>query len=162
MVWEILLIVLAAILLLAGAVGVIAPILPGLPLSWGGLLILKLLPSLQDGISWTVIIILGVISLVITIIDNVLPIWGTKKMGGNKKVVWGASIGLIVGLFLGPLGIILGPFVGAFIGAVITGNKLKPATKQASGAFAGFLTGLMLKIVATGFIVFYFVKTLII
>src|SRR5690554_6314783 len=159
---DIIWIVVAAILLLAGSIGTIAPIIPGLPLSWGGLFILKFLPSTKDDISWTIIIILGVITVVITILDNVLPVWGTKKMGGNKQVVWGATIGLLIGFFLGPWVIIFGPFIGAFIGAVITGNRLKKATKQASGAFGGYLAGLLLKLIVVGFITFFFVRTLII
>lgn len=155
-------IVVAVLLLIAGAIGTIAPVIPGLPLSWGGLFILKLLPSTQDGISWTTIIILAIITIVITILDNVLPIWGTKKMGGNKQVVWGATIGLLIGFFLGPWGIIFGPFIGAFLGAMITGNRLKNATKQASGAFGGYLVGLLLKLIVVGFIFFFFLKTLIV
>lgn len=160
--FDIILIILASLLLLVGAVGTIAPIIPGLPLSWGGLFILKLIPSTQENISWTAIIILAVVTVVITILDNVLPVWGTKKMGGNKQVVWGATIGLLIGFFLGPWGIIFGPFVGAFIGAIITGNRLKKATKQASGAFGGYLAGLLLKLIVVGFITFYFVRTLIV
>lgn len=159
---DIIWIILASLLLLVGAVGTIAPIIPGLPLSWVGLLILKFIPSTQDNISWTAIIILAVITVIITILDNVLPVWGTKKMGGNKQVVWGATIGLLIGFFLGPWGIIFGPFIGAFIGAVITGNRLKKATKQASGAFGGYLAGLLLKLIVVGFITFFFVRTLII
>lgn len=159
---DILWIILAALLILIGAVGVIAPILPGLPMSWGGLLILKFLPSTGDNISWTTIIVLGVVMLLITILDNILPIWGTKKMGGNRQVVWGATVGLLVGFFLGPWGIILGPFIGAFIGAVASGNRLKNATKQASGAFVGYLVGLLLKLVSAGFIIFFFIRTVII
>ena len=155
-------IVVAAILLSAAAIGTIAPIIPGLPLSWGGLFILKLLLSTKDDISWTIIIILGIISAVITILDNILPVWGTKKMGGNKQVVWGATIGLLFGFFLGPWGIFLGPFVGAFIGALMSGNKLKSATKQASGAFGGYLVGLLLKLISVGFIIFFFIRTLLI
>lgn len=155
-------IVVAVLLLIAGAIGTIAPVIPGLPLSWGGLFILKLLPSTQHGISWTTIIILAIITIVITILDNVLPIWGTKKMGGNKQVVWGATIGLLIGFFLGPWGIIFGPFIGAFLGAMITGNRLINATKQASGAFGGYLVGLLLKLIVVGFIFFFFLKTLIV
>lgn len=162
MIGEILLIILAALLVLVGTVGVIAPVLPGLPISWGGLLILKFLPSVKDGITWKAVIILGVVMLIITILDNVLPVLGTKKMGGNKQVVWGATIGLLFGFFLGPWGIIFGPFVGAFIGALMSGNSLKPATKQASGAFVGYLIGLMLKLITAGFIIFFFVKTLVV
>ena len=158
---DIIWIVVAAILLLSGTIGTIAPIIPGLPLSWGGLFILKFLPSTKDDISWTIIIILGIITAVITILDNILPVWGTKKMGGNKQVVWGATIGLLFGFFLGPWGIFLGPFVGAFIGALMSGNKLKSATKQASGAFGGYLVGLLLKLISVGFIIFFFIRTLL-
>lgn len=154
-------IILAALLLFIGAVGTIAPVLPGLPLCWGGLLALKFIPSTQDEISWVGIIILGVITVIISILDNVLPVWGTKKRGGNKKVVWGATVGLLFGFFIGPWGIILGPFIGALIGALISGNKLKPAAQQASGAFAGYLAGLILKLVTAGFIIFFFIRTLI-
>ena len=159
---DIIWIIIASILLLVGAVGTIAPIIPGLPLSWGGLLILKFVPSTQDDISWNAIILLAIITVLITVLDNVLPVWGTKKMGGNKKVVWGATIGLFIGFFLGPWGIIFGPFIGAFIGAIMSGNRLKLATKQASGAFGGYLVGLLLKLIVVGFIIFFFVRTLII
>ncbi len=154
-------IILAALLLLVGAIGTIAPVLPGLPLSWGGLLALKFIPSTQDDISWTTIVVLGVLTVAITILDNVLPVWGTKKMGGNKQVVWGATIGLLVGFFLGPWGIIFGPFVGAFAGALLSGNRLRPATRQASGAFVGYLAGLLLKLISVGLIVFFFVRALV-
>lgn len=158
---DIIWIILATLSLIVGAVGTIAPVLPGLPLCWGGLLALKLIPSTQDEISWTAIIIIGVVTVVITILDSVLPIWGNKKMGGNKKVVWGATIGLLFGLFIGPWGIIFGPFIGALIGALISGSKLKPAAQQASGTFAGYLAGLILKLVTVGFIIFFFIRTLI-
>lgn len=158
---DLVLIIIATIILLVGAIGTIAPVLPGLPVSWAGLLFLKLIPSIKDDISWKVIILLGVFMLIVTILDNVLPVWGTKKMGGNKLVVWGATIGLIFGFFVGPLGIIFGPFIGALVGALITGNKLKSAAKQASGAFVGYITGLLLKLISLGFIVFFFIKTLV-
>lgn len=154
-------IIIAVILLIVGAIGTIAPVLPGVPLSWAGLLVLKFAPSVSDNISWTTIIILGALTVGVTIIDNVLPVWGTKKMGGNKKVVWGATIGLIVGFFFGPLGIIFGPFVGALGGALLSGNKIMPAVRQASGAFLGYIAGLILKLITVGLILFFFVRALL-
>lgn len=155
-------IILAGLLLLVGAVGTVAPILPGPPLSWGGLLALKFIPSTQDDISWTAIIVLGVLTVVVTIIDNILPVWGTKKMGGNKQVVWGATIGLLIGFFLGPWGIIFGPFVGAFAGGLLSGTQFIYAVKQATGAFVGYIAGLVLKLVTVGLLIFFFVRTLVI
>ena len=157
---DILFIILSVIFLLVGMVGVIVPVLPGVPLCWFGLLMLKFAPSFRDEISWTTLIVLGVIALVISILDNLLPVWGTKRMGGNKTVVWGATIGLIAGLFFAPLGIIFGPFVGAFIGGIVSGAKVLSATKHAAGAFVGFLVGMMLKFGMVGVILFFYVRTL--
>src|SRR5690554_2577557 len=156
-----LLIVLAVLLLFSGAVGSVAPVIPGVPLSWGGLLLLKFIPSVQDDVSWAAIVLLGILTVVITVLDNILPVWGTKKMGGNKRVVWGATIGLLIGFFFAPWGIVLGPFVGALIGGLVSGTRLMPATKQATGAFVGYLSGLLLKLVTAGVIAFFFVRTVI-
>src|SRR5690554_5937261 len=156
-----LLIIVAVLLLVVGAIGTVAPILPGVPMSWGGLLMLKFIPSTQDDISWLTIVILGIVAVVITMLDNILPVWGTKKMGGNKRVVWGATIGLLFGFFLGPWGIVLGPFAGALIGGLVSGTRLMPATKQATGAFVGYLSGLLLKLITAGVIAFFFVRTVI-
>ena len=152
-----LLIIVAVLLLVVGAIGTVAPILPGVPMSWGGLLMLKFIPSTQDDISWLTIVILGIVAVVITVLDNILPVWGTKKMGGNKRVVWGATIGLLFGFFLGPWGIIFGPFVGAFAGGLLSGTKFLHAAKYATGAFLGYITGLVLKLITVGLIIFFFV-----
>ena len=158
---EPLLIALAVICLIVGAVGTVAPILPGVPLSCAGLLILKFVPSVKDNVSWAIIVILGIITIVVTILDNILPMWGTKKMGGNKKVVWGETIGLLVGFFLGPWGIIFGPFVGALIGGLLSGSKFMLATKHATGAFIVYIAGLIIKLITVGLIVFFFVVALV-
>ncbi len=158
---DILLIILAAVCVVVGAIGTIAPVLPGVPLAWLGLLILKFVPSVKDEISWFLVVLLGIITIVVTVLDNVLPLWGTKKMGGNKKVVWGATIGLLFGFFLGPWGIIFGPFVGAFLGGLLSGTKFLQAFKHASGAFIGYISGLVVKLISVGLIVFFFVKALI-
>ena len=158
---EPLIIALAIILLIVGIVGSVLPVLPGPPLSWLGLLILKFVPSVSHRLSWNVIIVVGLLTLVVVILDNVLPIWSTKRIGGNKKVVWGAGIGFVAGFWFGPLGIILGPFVGALIGGLISGSHINQALKHASGAFIGFMAGIVLKFINLGILIYYFVKVLI-
>ena len=158
---EPILIVFAAVLLIVGVVGSILPVLPGPPLSWLGLLVLKFVPSASLKISWSVIIIIGLFTLVVFILDSFLPLWSTKKMGGSQKVVWGAGIGFLAGFWFGPLGVIFGPFVGALIAGIISGSHLKPALKHASGAFIGFFTGVVLKFINLGVIVYWFVRVLV-
>ncbi len=157
---EPLLITLALILLIAGVAGSVLPVLPGPPLSWLGLLVLKFVASLNEHLSWSIIISVGLFTIVVFILDNLLPIWSTMKIGGSKVVVWGAGLGLFLGFWFGPLGIIFGPFVGAFVAGLISGSHIKAAFKHASGAFLGFFTGIVLKFINLGVIIYWFVKVL--
>lgn len=155
------LIVLAVILLIVGIAGSVLPVLPGPPLSWLGLLMLKFVPSVSQNLTWATVVFVGLFTLVVFILDNVLPIWSTKKIGGGKIVVWGAGLGFIAGFWFGPLGIILGPFVGALLAGIVYGSRLKAALKYASGAFVGFFAGIVLKFVNLGVILYWFVNVLI-
>jgi len=154
--------VLGAALVLVGFIGSILPIIPGPPISWAGLLLLKWTDYADDhGAAYenTLWILLFFVVLV-TILDYVVPIMGTKKYGGSKRGVWGATIGVVVGLFFGPLGIIIGPFLGAFIGEISTGKKEKQALRAAWGSFMGFLLGVGLKLMVCGTILFFYIRFL--
>ena len=159
--FEAILITLAVILLVVGIAGSVLPVLPGPPLSWLGLLLLKFIPSVSYHLSWSVIIAVGLFTLLVAFFDNLLSIWSTKKIGGSKKVVWGAAIGFVAGFWFGPLGIILGPFVGALVAGILSGSHIKAALKHASGAFIGFFAGIVLKFINLGVIVYWFVKVLV-
>lgn len=158
---EPLLISLAVILLIVGVAGSLLPVLPGPPLSWLGLLLLKFVPSVSHHLSWSVIVATGLFTLLVAILDNLLPIWSTKRIGGNKMVVWGSGIGFVAGFWFGPFGIIFGPFVGALVGGLISGSHIKAALKHASGALIGFFTGIVLKFINLGLILYWFVKVLV-
>jgi len=94
------LLILAIILLLLGIIGCLAPVLPGPPLSYLGLFLLHI-TKFAD-FSNTLLITLAAIVVVVSILDYVVPVWGTKKFGGSKYGTRGATVGLIIGLFLGP------------------------------------------------------------
>ena len=158
---EPLLITLAVILLIVGIVGSVLPVLPGPPLSWLGLLLLKFIPSVSNHLSWSLVVVVGLFTLVVSILDNLLPIWSTKRIGGSKVVVWGSGVGFIAGFWFGPLGIILGPFVGALVGELISGSHIKAALKHASGALIGLFAGIVLKFINLGLILYWFVKVLV-
>ena len=153
------LLIIAIILLILGIIGCLAPVLPGPPLSYLGLILLQL-TKFAD-FSLTVLITLAVIVVIVSVLDYVVPIWGTRKFGGSKYGIRGATVGLIVGFFLGPPGIIIGPFLGAVIGELIFKDDLKYAMKAGFGSLLGFLTGVGLKLAASFVITFYFVKELI-
>ncbi|MHA7058800.1 DUF456 domain-containing protein [Aquimarina sp. M1] len=153
---DIVLVIIGFILCLVGVIGSFLPILPGPFTSWIGLLILhftSITPQNRTFLGVT----LG-ISILVWVLDYIVPAWGTKRFGGTKYGMIGSSIGLIVGLlFLGPFGIIIGPFTGAFIGELIKDhNDSSKALKAAFGSFLGFLAGTFIKfVVSIAFLVLY-------
>ena len=95
--------------------------------------------------------------------DYIVPVWGTKKFGGSKAGMWGAAIGLVLGLiFFPPLGIIIGPFAGAVIGEAITGKDAASSFKAGLGSLLGLMIGIGLKLAASIAMTYYFIKELIV
>jgi hypothetical protein len=147
--------------MIIGIIGCLVPVLPGPPLSFLGLLLLHFTRFGSGAVTVLtnpVLYTLGVIAVVVTIMDYVVPVWGTKKFGGSKYGTRGATIGLIIGFFLGPLGIILGPFLGAFVGEMIFKDDLGYAFKAGFGSLLGFLTGIGLKLATSILMTYYFIK----
>lgn len=155
---EWILISIGIVLVILGIIGSILPILPGPPLSLVALLLLQFRE--EQAFTWKFIIIWAVITIVVTLLDFVIPSVGTKKYGGSKQGVWGCFIGLVAGLFFPPIGLIVGPFVGALVGEVLSGKDFHGALKPALGSFIGFLVGTVLKLIAASVMAYYFFTNL--
>ncbi len=153
---DIALIIIGFLLCLIGIIGSFLPVLPGPFTAWIGLLILHFTDAIPQ--NWTFLGITLAISILVWVLDYIVPALGTKKFGGTKYGMIGSSIGLITGLiFMGPFGIIIGPFAGAFIGEIIRNSSdSSQALKAAFGSFIGFLAGTFIKfIVSVGFTILY-------
>lgn len=151
------LLALAIILIIFGLIGCVLPIIPGPPLSFLGILVLHFTRFAEYTTNF--LLILAFIAILVTVLDYIVPVWGTKKFGGTKAGMWGATIGMIIGMiFLGPLGLIFGPLVGAIIGESIKGANNRDAFRAGMGAFIGFLTGVGLKLAASIYITWHFIK----
>ena len=129
--------------------GSILPVIPSTPISWVGLIVLYLAPSLT--FDWPFIVITGVVAIAIYVLDYIISAVGTKRFGGSRAGVWGTTIGLIIGLIAPiPFGILIGPFVGALIGEMFFNDTRGPkALKAAIGSFFGFLASTFMKFFAT-------------
>ncbi|MCB0486942.1 MAG: DUF456 domain-containing protein [Cyclobacteriaceae bacterium] len=156
---EVLWIVISSLLMLAGLVGCILPLIPGPPLSYAALLLLQLTSTAI--FSTRFLVIWAIVVVVVTALDYVVPLYGTKRFGGTRYGIWGCAIGLIVGLWFGPIGIILGPFFGAFIGEWMGHRNGDQALRAALGSFFGFLFGTLVKLVVSVTLLYYFVEALI-
>ena len=143
------------ILTILGVIGCFLPILPGPPLNFIAMLLLQL--KEDPPFSTTFLILWGIVAVVVTLIDYITPVYGTKKFGGSRYGIIGSMVGLILGVFLfPPFGIIIGPLVGAIAGELYAGQKGQKAIRSAMGSFLGFMVGTFLKLMISLIITFYF------
>lgn len=157
---DIVLVILGGLAILTGIVGSVLPLLPGPPIAWVGLLLLHF--STYAQFSTRMLIITAAITLIIAVLDYVVPVWSTKRFGGTKAGQRGAAIGIVAGFFIGPWGIVLGPLVGAFLGEMIVQPKEhNRALKAAIGSFVGFLLSTGIKLIWCVMIAWWFVRALI-
>ena len=145
---DIFLLIIAFVCMLVGFIGCILPGLPGMPVAYVGLWIAQATERVQ--FSWQMLLIWGIVVVVLTVLDYIVPAWGTKKYGGSRYGVWGSTIGVIVGLFAGIWGVIIGPLIGAIIGELISGKSAGNALKAGWGSFVGILFSTVLKLIACG------------
>lgn len=158
---DVFLVILAIVLGIVGLAGSIVPVLPGPPVSWVGLLLLSF-TGYYDRPGWWLWMWLAVV-VAVTVADNLLPVVMTKKFGGSRAATIGTVIGMLAGMFLGPWGMIVGPFLGAFAGELV-GNRSRGhvALRVATGAFAAFISGVGVKLILSGMLLYYMVKEIII
>jgi uncharacterized protein YqgC (DUF456 family) len=137
--------VLAGICVVAGFIGVIAPVLPGAPLVFIGLVLAAWAENFQYVGMWTLIIIAVLLGLTY-VVDAIASALGVKKVGASKQAMWGAVIGTTVGVFFGIPGILLGPFIGAVVGELIARRNFMQAGKAGVAAWIGFVVGTLGKL----------------
>ena len=145
---EITLLILAGICMVVGIIGCIVPGLPGTPIAYAGLWIAQATDRVD--LSWQMLLIWGVVTIVVTVLDYVVPAWGTKRYGGTRWGVWGSTIGVFAGLFFGPAGVIICPLLGAILGELLGGKEMQQALKAGWGSFIGLMCGTLLKLICCG------------
>ena len=156
-----LLIVLGFLLALAGIVGCILPFMPGPPLSFLSLL------SLSWAYQWEpfsvrFLMIMGLLTVLLTILDYVIPAGGAKKYGASKAGIWGSLCGMPLGLFFfPPWGILMGGIAGAFLGELLAGKKGNAALRASWGVFIGYVAGTALKLAFSTIVLFFYIKELL-
>lgn len=152
--------ILALVAAVFGIVGSIMPGLPGPPVSWVGMLLVFFAEKGTDNpMTLTTLIVWLVITVVVSVLDYVVPSWTTRAAGGHKAASTGALIGLLAGIFLTPVGMIAGALLGAFIGELMVTDKgVFAAFKAGLGAFAGFIFGTGLKLITSGIMCYIIVK----
>lgn len=143
-----------------GLLGAIIPVLPGTLLSLAGLILAYF--TYGSEITVNMLIIWSIISVFVVILDYILPGYFSKRFGGTKSGVTGATVGVILGMFFGPVGIIFGPFIGAVAGELL-GNNLSfdKAIVVGFGSLLSFFVGTGFKLIVGALLLFYIIKDII-
>ncbi|HHX22778.1 MAG: DUF456 domain-containing protein [Tepidanaerobacteraceae bacterium] len=148
--------VLAIILFILGLIGTFLPVLPGATLIYGGMLLYGIMTGFKT-LNLTFYILQAVVLIIIFFIDFIASSIGTKRFGGSSQAVFGAGIGMFLGLILfPPLGIIIGPFLGAVITELLRGVETDQAVRIGFGTLLGILSGTLIKILAEILMIVYF------
>jgi uncharacterized protein YqgC (DUF456 family) len=152
---NILIYILLAILSLAGLILTVLNF-PGVWLIYISTVILSVMDGF-DSIPVTTLVILFVVSVLSTFIDNIVVAMGTKKMGGSIWGMIGAILGGIVGVVVGGIpGMFLGPLLGAVLLEYTFSHKdINQSFKAGIGSAIGVLVGIALRIaINIGMIIF--------
>lgn len=138
--------IVAGLLVFGGLAGSILPLLPGIPMLFGGLWLTAWLNDFQHAGVWTLSLIAG-LGMIALVLDFVAAAIGAKRVGASKTAVWGALIGTIVGLFFGLFGLLFGPFIGALVGELANGNSILRSAHVSLATWVGMLLGALAKLV---------------
>lgn len=143
--WIVLLLVAATLLVLAGLVGTLLPVLPGAPLVFFGLWLVALVDRYRH-VGWPTLALLGAIVLLTVVVDLAASAVGAKRAGASRQAVTGALLGSVVGLFFGIPGLLLGPFIGAVIGELVAQSRVERAAAVGLATWLGLAAGSIAKL----------------
>ncbi len=156
------LIVFAIIFAVLGIIGSVVPGIPGPPLSWVGMLLVYFADRVgerPDPMSLTCLLVWLGVTVLVSVLDYVIPAQITRVAGGHKAASTGAIIGLFAGMIIPPVGIVTGSLLGAFLGELMVTDKgVWSAFKAGAGAFLGFILGTGLKLCVSGIMAWLIIK----
>jgi uncharacterized protein YqgC (DUF456 family) len=132
------LLALGAVVVLAGLAGIVVPVLPGLPLVFGGLV----LAAWSDGferVGPAMLALLGLLTAISVVVDATAAATLTRRGGAGRAAAWGAFGGALLGLPFGLAGLVAGPFVGAALGEYLAVRDLRRAGRAGAWSWLGLV-----------------------
>jgi uncharacterized protein len=137
--------VIAGVLIAVGLLGTVLPILPGVPIMFGGMWLVAWAGH-YERVGIASLILLGVLAAVSIALDFIAGALGAKRVGASSRAQWGAFFGAVAGIFFGIPGLILGPFVGATVGQLTSGSGVAHSTRVGVATWIGLLFGTIAKL----------------
>ncbi len=135
----------AVVLILTGFAGLIIPVIPGIPMMFGGFLLAAWIDGFER-IGFLTIFLLGLLTVISVAVDILAAGLGAKKVGASRAAIIGAIAGTVLGLSIGIVGLVVGPFIGAVIGQYVTRSDWAEAGRVGFGTWVGLILGTAVKI----------------
>lgn len=135
------------LVMLAGLVGVLVPVVPGLilvivaGLVWAGV---------HGGtLAWAVVIVMALIGIAGMVAASVLPVRRATAGGAPAWVVVAGGIGVVIGFFVVPVvGALVGFPVGVLFAELYRHKRLGPAWTATLEAMKGVALGIVIQLAA--------------
>lgn len=134
-----------ALLILTGLLGVVLPVLPGVPVMYLGMLLVAWSDGFERIGFWT-LLALALLTGLSILADLLSSILGAQRVGASRLALIGATLGALIGLFFGLPGVVLGPFIGAFAGELLHSRRGGLATKVGVATWIGLVLGAIAKL----------------
>ena len=146
--------IITLIVLCIGALGVLLPMLPGVPFMFVATLVYAFVSEFARMEPWHLWIFAGMMLLAL-VIDWSAGLLGARFGGASKKSMMFGLVGMVIGLFaFPPFGIFIGLFGGIFIGEIMrqrtADQALKSATSSVVASALGIAANFVLALVFIG------------
>jgi uncharacterized protein len=140
--------VLVGLLMVAGIVGVLLPVIPGLPVIWAA----GLWWTVADGggpVRWTVLSVMTVLLAVGATAKYVLPARRTAARGAPFATLVVGAIGAVIGFFVIPIvGLIVGFVLGIYLAELARLRAAGPAWESTRAALVAIGIGMLIELTA--------------
>ena len=144
-------------LLVTGFLGCFLPLLPGTALILSGVFAYQwLVAPAEAPLSPATLWGISLVMVVSHVTDIASTLIGARRYGASSRGVWGGLAGLLIGLAFGLPGLLLGPILGVAVGELLSGKAPKEAIQAAWGTVVGNAAGILLRVVAGGVMVLWF------
>jgi uncharacterized protein len=129
-----------AVAMLAGLVGIVVPLVPGLTLIWGAALVWA--ADERNGPGWIVLGIMTLLALGGFLAGSFLPARRASSAGAPGWVLAAGGVGMVVGFFVIPvMGAVVGGPVGIFLAELLRVRDLGIAWRTTVETIKGFGLG---------------------
>lgn len=153
-------IIVTALLMLAGLIGAVAPVIPGPLLVLAGALLYAWHGDFLI-ITWATLGVLATLTVISQVLDYAASIIGARAFGASRWGMAGACVGALAGFLLANIpGAIAGLFLGACLFELFRGRDMKTSARVGLGTLIGFLAGTIGKILITVVMIALFVLQL--